>query len=163
VPPDPIATPLPPDESPPGSLAGILDPAPETLFLDEECVQEATLDDQPVVHLETVPIPLEVVASTSQDNTADCDEVTLDDDILQILGEDPSSAVQYAPEIRKEIASRMQYTAVEGLSKEARKELIQKYRLPSNCLQIGAPAINPEIKAALNENIIKRDQGIQTK
>lgn len=89
--------------------------------------------------------------------------IELDEDILEILGDDPISAVKRGPETRKEIASRFQHIATEGLSRECRKELTNKYPLPANCLHVGAPSINPEIRAALNESTLKRDKGIESK
>ncbi|CAG9136028.1 unnamed protein product [Plutella xylostella] len=99
-----------------------------------------------------------------EDNMPDTvDPVDLDDEVLKILGEDPSSTTKYGPEIRKELASRLQHIATEGLSKESRTELIRKYPLPSNCLSVGAPSLNPELKLNLQENSIKRDKGIESK
>ncbi|RVE41292.1 hypothetical protein evm_014058 [Chilo suppressalis] len=90
------------------------------------------------------------------------DEPYLDTDILDILGDDPSSCVKYGPDIRKELACRLQHVATEGLSKECRKELVNKYLIPANCVHIDAPKINPEIKAAIPENFVKRDKGIES-
>lgn len=89
--------------------------------------------------------------------------VTLDTEIMEILGADPTNSVKYGAEIRPELASRMQHWATEGLCKDSRKELLEKYILPSNCQQIGAPTINVEIKAAIPTNILNRDRGIELK
>lgn len=87
----------------------------------------------------------------------------LDKDILEVLGDDPSSSTQYGEEIHKELATRLQHITTTGLTKEARKELQQKYLLPSNAILLGAPAMNPEIKAALPETLANRDKAIETK
>ncbi|KAL4716249.1 hypothetical protein ACJJTC_004743 [Scirpophaga incertulas] len=94
-----------------------------------------------------------------------CDELNeqLDLDILEILGEDPSSDVKYGSEIRKELACRLQHITTAGLTKECRKELLGKYLIPANCTHIDAPKLNPEIKAAIPESSFKRDKGIELK
>ncbi|KAI5651770.1 hypothetical protein NE865_00107 [Phthorimaea operculella] len=125
--------------------------------LSSESPSNQTSSDQP----NNLPLS-EAVAKDKEDKPTD-EPMELDQDVLAILGEDPSSTVKYGPEIRKELASRLQHIATEGLSKEIRKELINKYLLPANCLHVGAPTINPELKAALNEAVVKRDKGIETK
>lgn len=87
----------------------------------------------------------------------------LDTEILEILGDDPSSTQKFGPEIHSEVANRLLHLARDGLQKEVRKDLITKYPVPANCVQIDAPKINPEIKAALVDTAIKRDKGIETK
>lgn len=87
----------------------------------------------------------------------------LDDAVLQILGDDPSSTVEYGNEVHKEVANRLEHLATAGLSKELRKELCEKYIVPSNCTRIGAPQLNAEIKAALNETLVKRDKAIEAR
>lgn len=89
--------------------------------------------------------------------------LVIDYEVLEILGEDPSSAIKYGQEIHNEIARRFEYIAISGISKEDRKELMEKYLTPANCTLIGAPLLNPEIKAALSEPVIKRDKCIEAK
>ncbi|CAH2071772.1 unnamed protein product, partial [Iphiclides podalirius] len=86
-----------------------------------------------------------------------------EDDLLEILGEDPSNKNKYGPEIRSELASRMVHIATSGLNTELRKELMCKYPIPSNSIQIDASKLNIEIKAVIPETAIKRDKGIETK
>ncbi|XP_028164008.1 uncharacterized protein LOC114355385 isoform X2 [Ostrinia furnacalis] len=88
----------------------------------------------------------------------ECENTQLDKDILEVLGDDPSTTVQYGEEIHKELATRLQHITASGLTKETRKELQQKYLLPSNAILLGAPALNPEIKAALPETLANRDK-----
>lgn len=87
----------------------------------------------------------------------------LDDAVLQILGDDPTSTIEYGSEIHAELANRFEHLATEGLTKDARKELCEKYLVPSNCVRIGAPKLNAEVKAAMNENLIKRDKAIEAR
>ncbi|XP_052749147.1 uncharacterized protein LOC128200270 [Galleria mellonella] len=85
-------------------------------------------------------------------------EKALDDTVLQILGNDPTATVEYGKEVHKELANRFEHIATTGLTKEIRKELCEKYLVPSNCVHIGAPKLNAEIKAALNETLVKRNK-----
>ncbi|XP_045541582.1 uncharacterized protein LOC123723079 [Papilio machaon] len=87
----------------------------------------------------------------------------LDDELMQVLGEDPSKANTPGKDIQSDLAVRLQYIATSGLSKETRKELLSKYLLPGNCTLINAPDLNAEVKAAIPDTIYKRDQGIKTR
>lgn len=87
----------------------------------------------------------------------------LESDILEILGSDPSATIQFAKDIHNELATRLEHIATTGLTKEIRKELNDRYLIPANCVKIGAPSMNPEIKAAVTEVITKRDKGIEAR
>lgn len=50
---------------------------------------------------------------------------------------------------------RLQHIATMGLTKEIHKALSEKYLTPSNSTLIDAPELNPEIKAAIFEAVIK--------
>lgn len=50
-----------------------------------------------------------------------------------------------------------------GIPKDTRKELQGKYLPPSNCTLVDAPVLNPEIRAAVSETVLKRDKGIEQK
>lgn len=45
-----------------------------------------------------------------------------------------------------------------GLDEETKKGLIEKYLSPENCPLIKPPLINPEVKIAISESIIRRDE-----
>ncbi|KAL0859357.1 hypothetical protein ABMA27_011149 [Loxostege sticticalis] len=81
-------------------------------------------------------------------------------EILEILGEDPSQAKLYGKDIQQDLAIRMQHIATNGLSKEARKELLDRYLPPANCALIDAPTLNPEVAYAITDAIQKRDKGL---
>lgn len=98
---------------------------------------------------------------TTTENIQDEIPIELDSGIMEILGADPAAVVEFSEDIHKELASRLEHIATTGLSKEARKELAEKYLLPSNCTKIGAPLMNAEIKAAVTETVVKRDKGIE--
>lgn len=81
--------------------------------------------------------------------------------LLEILGDDPTTTITYGPEIHKDLAVRLEHISTNGLSKELRKEINDKYLLPANCKLINAPTLNAEIKAAVAEAIVKRDKNIE--
>lgn len=87
----------------------------------------------------------------------------LDDEILRILGDDPSTHKSYGEDIHKDLTVRFEHVATNGLTKEARQELQDKYLPPSNCTLIDGPDLNPEIKAAISETVVKRDKSIEIK
>ncbi|KAL4710273.1 hypothetical protein ACJJTC_003553 [Scirpophaga incertulas] len=88
-------------------------------------------------------------------------EMTLDSTILEILGEDPTISNSYGEEIHKDLAVRLEHVVTNGLTKELRKELCEKYLLPNNCKLINAPILNAEIKAAISDLTAKRDKNIE--
>lgn len=88
---------------------------------------------------------------------------TLDSNILDLLGETPSKNKKYSSPIQAELAVRWEHITTTGLAKDIKKELIEKYLLPENCLKIGSPQLNPEIKAALSEALVRKDRAIQIK
>lgn len=87
----------------------------------------------------------------------------LDSEILEILGDDPSVIKEYSKDIQADLAVRLQHVAIQGLTNEIKKQLQEKYLPPANCPLIDAPMLNPEIKAALTEPVIKRDKSIELK
>lgn len=114
----------------------------------------------------TPPLPLPSQQPADQDNNiVDVSLPTpeLDRSVLEIFGDDPSVLKEYGNEIQSDLAVRLQHIATNGLSKEVRKELCEKYLPPSNCTLIGAPELNAEIRAAVSEAVIKRDKGIEIK
>ncbi|CAB3258388.1 unnamed protein product [Arctia plantaginis] len=80
-------------------------------------------------------------------DAADTEQNTLDVEVLEILGVDPTTAKKYHNEIKKDLAVRLEHSAIEGLSKDTRKELVDTYFVPSNFKLIGAPVMNLELKA----------------
>lgn len=91
------------------------------------------------------------------------DQPKLDEEILNLLGETPSKDKKYGPDIRDELAVRWEHIATTGLSKDSKKELLEKHQIPKNCVKIDAPKLNPEIKAALSEMLIKKDKALENK
>lgn len=88
---------------------------------------------------------------------------TLDPEILQILGDDPSNLKEYGEHLHKDLATRWSYIVTNGLNKEIKQELLKKYLTPENCKNLKAPKLNLEVKAALNDFSVKRDSYNQMK
>lgn len=84
-------------------------------------------------------------------------ETEIDPDVLQILGEDPSTLNTHGDDINKYVAPRWQHILLNGLTKEVKSEMIKQYTIPGNCSNLKAPKLNPEMKAALSEINLKKD------
>ncbi|KAI5644858.1 hypothetical protein NE865_03204 [Phthorimaea operculella] len=141
----------------------------ELLGSSDEATVSPKPNEEPKNNTEASPpasssAPAEADPSTEVVNTDETPTVDeIDSDLLDILGVDPSATVEYGKDIHGELASRLQHIATSGLTKESRKELNEKYLIPANCAKIGAPAMNPEIKAAVTETVMKRDKGIEAR
>ncbi|KAL0902233.1 hypothetical protein ABMA27_000153 [Loxostege sticticalis] len=158
----------------------IVEPAMELLEADCDAPESHTTSidvekeagcDAPQTSQVTIDVDKEAECDAPQcqqtnidmDNAATNIDVITDSEILEIFGEDPTVAKTYAKDIQVDLALRLKHYATEGLSKEMRKELTAKYLTPSNCALIDPPALNAEIKAAVTDNIVKRDKGIEAK
>lgn len=84
----------------------------------------------------------------------------MDENILDLLGEDPNKK-SYGEGIHTDITTRWSHIITNGIEKEKKVELGKKYPLPENCLFLEPPKINPEIKAAISEQVLKRDQALE--
>lgn len=106
-------------------------------------------------------LPNEEIGNNSLVSNEELNDLT--DEILEILGVDPTSNNNLGKEIQKDLAARLEYLACNGLSKDLRKELRERYLIPSNCSLIDAPATNLEIKAAVSELLNKKLSSIEFK
>ncbi|RVE54917.1 hypothetical protein evm_000284 [Chilo suppressalis] len=100
---------------------------------------------------------------SDQMSAPETENIQLESEILEILGTDPTTEKRYGKEIDSNVSTRFQYWVTTGISKELRKELVDKYMTPENCKLIDPAELNPEIKAAVSDIIIKRDKAIQSK
>lgn len=91
------------------------------------------------------------------------EEPSLDEKTLELLGDAPKLETELGKPIHKDIAARWQEILNKGLDKETKEKLLKEYLVPSNCDRLLAPVLNPEIKAALPETLIKRDIGMTAK
>lgn len=87
----------------------------------------------------------------------------MDEDILLLLGDAPKAETPMGPSIHKDVARRWQDILAKGLSKEVKENLLKDYLVPSNCDLLLAAALNPEVKAALPEPLVKRDSSLAHK
>lgn len=97
----------------------------------------------------------EIPSENPQVNTQQGNE--LDTEVLTLLGEDPQSRDVDTAKLHPAVLTRWAHILSNGLDKEVKSELTKKYVIPSNCLGLRAPTLNPEIKAALAEVSIKKD------
>ncbi|KAJ8909299.1 hypothetical protein NQ315_011258 [Exocentrus adspersus] len=81
----------------------------------------------------------------------------LGDDILSLLGEDKTIEISFAAPLHPDVASRWTYILSSGLEEQSRDNLMEKYLSPENCPLLNAPTVNPEVKAAVQEAILRRD------
>lgn len=124
---------------------------------DDEVPEIFIPDEEPALN----QAPAET--STNEDLQTLTLEEGLDPEILQILGEDPTEQRAYGEDLHKDIATRWAHILTNGLSKENKSELLKQYLPSENCVQMKAPILNLEIKAALSEINIKKDLFSQSK
>lgn len=77
-------------------------------------------------------------------------------DILDIFGSQQSE-ISFAPPIPNEVAQLWDILLKRGLGTEERQILLNKYKVPNNCLSAIPPILNPEVKAAVNDVALSRD------
>lgn len=74
------------------------------------------------------------------------------------MGDGEDKEKEFSESIQPELTSSWGKILNSGLSDEVRKDLAKKYLPPDNCKELYPPKINPEVKIALSENTIKRDE-----
>lgn len=136
-------------------------------------MNEVEIPQKPEVVNNVVDDPTTTETASKEGNDAEAGPSTviepnveaseLDDEILSFLGETPSKEKKYGPDMQKDLALRWEHISTSGLSKEARKELVEKHLIPNNCKKIEAPMLNPEIKAAVTDWLLKKDKALETK
>lgn len=100
-----------------------------------------------------------------RDETGNVDplQIELDENILNLLGEAPKSETPMGKNIHEAISSRWHEVLSKGLEKSTKEKMQQTYLVPGNCELLVAPILNPEIKVAMSEFIVKRDQSLLQK
>lgn len=139
-------------------------PTLNSIIVVPETASEPAVEQAP----DAIPDPLpEPMPGTSKDDANALESIVpglqLDNEVLEILGEDPTVPKVVGKDILPALGIRLEHIATTGLTSELRKELLSKYALPSNCPLLGAPSLNPEVKAAITESVLKRDQSIEGK
>lgn len=87
-------------------------------------------------------------------------EAALDAEVLQLIGDRIIPVRTLAPVIHSEFSIRIQDIVKKGLPAEERKSLLEKFPPPANALFMDPPKLNPEVKACLQEALVKRDERI---
>lgn len=85
-------------------------------------------------------------------------DIALPEDVLNILGEDPSSKENETFKLHAALANRWSHILTNGLAKSDHDNIVQKYKIPSNCNLLSPPIVNPEIKGIIPSNIKKKDE-----
>lgn len=101
--------------------------------------------------------PLDVLGG---DATDDQPHVPLPDTSLSLLG-GPSTEIATGEPIHKDVAARWNFIIKEGLASDRKKPLLLKY--PSICNVLCAPKLNLEVRGAISEVALRRDDRLSDK
>ncbi|KAJ2950146.1 hypothetical protein O0L34_g11496 [Tuta absoluta] len=107
--------------------------------------------------------PAPTGTQTVSDPVAEPQEPELDENILALLGDAPKIDTNLGNATHKDLALRWQEILGKGLPKEGKEKLLQEYLIPKNCDLLVAPELNPEVKSALADVMIRRDFSLMTK
>lgn len=77
--------------------------------------------------------------------------------IKNILGADPNDNNKLGPEIANDLAARWNNYLTQGLDKETKASLLEKWLIPVNCNLLQGPQLNPEVQVMLSPTDQKRD------
>lgn len=86
------------------------------------------------------------------------DEQRLDPNILHLLGDESEDNLNSGDSIPDELSAICTTILRSGLSEETRVNLLKKYPAAINCPSMAAPKLNVEVKAAISEASLKRDE-----
>lgn len=79
----------------------------------------------------------------------DEDAMTLPDNILNILGDNPNKTENNTFSLHEQLAVRWEDILINGMKKGDCQNILGKYEIPTNLANLHPPKLNPEIKAAL--------------
>lgn len=82
---------------------------------------------------------------------------TSTDRVEELLGANPTIDNSFGPEIINNLAIRWQSYLTEGLDKETKSLILDKWKIPQNCVNLRAPTLNEEVAALLHANEIRKD------
>lgn len=116
-----------------------------------------------LAHVQTVAGSTPAAMPTDVPSKAEVDDVTLDEDVLLLLGDAPEPETEFGNAIHKDIASRWQEILSKGLPVDIKNKLLKEYLVPRNCDLLVSPVLNPEVKAGLPESTTKRDSSLAVK
>lgn len=89
--------------------------------------------------------------------------IKLDDDMLHAIGKRLTSEKKLADPVHSDLEVRWKEIYKDGIPKEVKKELFNKYAQPKNCVFLEAPKLNPEVKASIQEPVLNRDSRLVLK
>lgn len=147
--------------------------ASTTMNPNTESMTAASAADHTEVPVPTASSPAEASASehqtidpstsTATPSIVESQDPELDQEILALLGDAPKIDINFGKATHRDLASRWQDILGKGLPKEGKEKLLQEYLIPENCDLLAAPVLNPEVKAALAETMVRRDFSLMTK
>lgn len=89
--------------------------------------------------------------------------MALGEDILRAIGKRLTTEKVMGPAIHNDIASRWKDIVEKGLPQDEKDELFKKHPQPANCGFVAAPKLNMEIRGALQEPVVSRDERMAVK
>lgn len=95
--------------------------------------------------------------STEKEKDDKIEEVPLNDEILQALGDDPSENKSEPLNLHSTVEKRWKHWFSNGIEEQEKEKMLKKYPGPSG---MEAPVLNPIVVAILQEQALKRDQHI---
>lgn len=109
---------------------------------------------------QAIPLDNQTDQQTEVQPQQDVEDVPLDPKILEVMGGRFLEERNLAQAIPKELIVRWKEILNTGLPSEAKVALVKKYPPPRNGIIIDPPKINPEVRASLQEAMVKRDERI---
>ncbi|CAG7717788.1 unnamed protein product, partial [Allacma fusca] len=69
---------------------------------------------------------------------------------LALVGAAKDTSDEFAESIKSDLAASWNLIATAGLSEKKRTDIEKMRAPPSNCLLVGAPKLNPKLRAGIN-------------
>ncbi|XP_050312154.1 uncharacterized protein LOC126747509 [Anthonomus grandis grandis] len=86
------------------------------------------------------------------------DMPVLREEVRTILVKDGARKKEFSAPIHNDIASHWSNILTNGWDTSNKLDIMEKYLPPENCKDLEPPKINPEVKAAISEPVLKRDE-----
>ncbi|CAG9823022.1 unnamed protein product [Phaedon cochleariae] len=109
----------------------------------------------------TNPPPRTEVVTTAQVHVSAEPPVSIDPEILQLLGEDPSNPIQAGVPIPEELTKRWSVYCSSGLDKDTKTQIRDHWPLAPNCPALAGPKLNNEVAPLLKDAAMKQDAFIR--
>lgn len=82
-------------------------------------------------------------------------------EIMNLFGKDPLKNANHSGEMLAGFATRFDHALANGIDKELKEKLIEKYPPALNCSRLTPPILNEEIAGSLKEDKIRGDKYLQ--